>query len=40
MTNLQTNLHVNDIKRQSACDYKYDYIQVSGIFMSSDLQLD
>jgi len=32
------NIHVNSIKRQSTYAYKYDYIKVSGIFMSPDLQ--
>jgi len=32
------NIHVNIIKRQNTKAYTYDYIQVSGILMSSDLQ--
>jgi len=39
-TNLQSthNIHVNSIKYQSIYANKYDYIQVSRIFMSQDLQ--
>jgi len=32
------NIHVNNIKRQSAKAYTYNYIEVSGISMSPDLQ--
>jgi len=31
-------IHVNSMKRQSTYSYKYDYIQVSGIRVSPDLQ--
>jgi len=34
----QKKNYVNCIKQQSKYAYKYDYIQASKIFMSSDLQ--